>query len=150
MRTRSYKDLQVWQRCIELVLEMYKLTDHFPKSETYGLASQMRRSAVSIPSNIAEGYKRGNLGEYIQFLCFADASAAELETQLIIAKKLYGQLDFSKVEPLLMEIQKMLAVMIKRLRANRWTLYATQAQPARRRLRVAFWLLRLHLLALFL
>ncbi|MFA4827500.1 MAG: four helix bundle protein, partial [Candidatus Shapirobacteria bacterium] len=81
--------------------------------------SQMRRAAVSIPSNIAEGYKRRNLGEYIQFLSIADASAAELETQAIIAKELYSNVDLALAEPLLEEVQKMLIVMIKKLSANR-------------------------------
>lgn len=115
----SYKQLQVWQRAIELVKEIYKVTEKFPKEELYGLVSQMRRAAVSIPSNIAEGYKRRNLGEYIQFLSIADASAAELETQIIIAKDLYRKADFNNVESLLGEVQKMLAVMISKLNAKR-------------------------------
>lgn len=115
----SYKDLKVWQRSIELVKEIYKITESFPKSEVYGLTSQMRRSAVSIPSNIAEGYKRRGLGEYIQFLGIADASTAELETQLIISKDLYTSVDFSKSESLLLEIQKMLIVLIKKLDSSR-------------------------------
>jgi four helix bundle protein len=63
----SYKELKVWQRSIELVEFVYGVTDKLPKKEIYGLSSQMRRSAVSIPSNIAEGYRRKRLGEYIQF-----------------------------------------------------------------------------------
>ena len=121
MYAQSYKDLQVWQRSIELVEEIYNLTRAFPKTETYGLTSQMRRSAVSIPSNIAEGYKRRNLGEYLQFLRIADASAAELETQIIISKKVQEikNLDYLKVDGLLEEVQKMLSVMIKKLNAKR-------------------------------
>ena len=115
----SFKQLEVWQRSIELVKEIYRTTEKFPKSEIYGLSSQMRRSAVSIPSNIAEGYKRQGLGEYLQFLSIADASAAELETQLIIAKNIYLNLDFLKVESLLIEIQKMLFVLIKKLNNKR-------------------------------
>ena len=88
MQLESYKQLTVWQRSIELVKEIYKVTEKFPKSELYGLVSQMRRSAISIPSNIAEGYKRKNLDEYVQFLSITDASAAELETQIIISKNL--------------------------------------------------------------
>ena len=119
MKINSFKDLIVWQKAIELVKEIYNVTNLMPKSELYGLVSQMRRAVVSIPSNIAEGYKRKNLGEYIQFLSIADASAAELETQIIISKNLYGKLNFSKSESLLTEIQKMLFVIIKQLNAKR-------------------------------
>ncbi len=104
---------------MELVKEIYNLTEKLPKSERYGLTSQMRRAAVSIPSNIAEGYKRKNLGEYIQFLCIADASGAELETQILLTKDLFPKTDYSKAESLLEEVQKMLIVMIKKLNAKR-------------------------------
>lgn len=119
MYINSYKELQVWQRSIELVREIYRTTGEFPKSELYGLVSQMRRAVISIPSNIAEGYKRRNLREYLQFLSIAEASAAELETQLIISKDLYPNIDFSKSGQLLDEVQKMLFVMIKKLNAKR-------------------------------
>jgi len=119
MYLESYKQLEVWKRSIELVKEIYRITDQFPKSELYGLVSQMRRAVVSIPSNIAEGYKRRNLGEYVQFLSIADASAAELETQIIIAKDFYAKIDFGKAESLLLEIQKMLTIMIRKLNAKR-------------------------------
>lgn len=111
----SYKQLKVWQRSIEVVREIYYLTSCFPKSEMYGLISQMRRSAISIPSNIAEGYRRKTIGEYLHFLAITNASAAELETQIIISKDLYSEINFSKVELLLEETQKMLAVLIKKL-----------------------------------
>ena len=111
----SYRELIVWQKAIELVKEIYKITDQFPKSELYVMVSQMRRSAISIPSNIAEGYKRRSL-DYVRFLCIADASAGELETQIIIAKDLYSKIDFKRAEFLLEEIQKMLFAMIKKLR----------------------------------
>ena len=88
----SYKELLIWQRGIELVRELYILTDSFPKMEVYGLTSQMRRAAISIPSNIAEGYTRGHSRQhhqdFIHFLRIAFASGAELETQLIIAREL--------------------------------------------------------------
>ncbi len=88
----SYKELLIWQRGIELVRELYILTDSFPKTEVYGLTSQMRRAAISIPSNIAEGYTRGHSRQhhqdFIHFLRIAFASGAELETQLIIAREL--------------------------------------------------------------
>lgn len=119
MYLESYKQLEVWKRSMELVKEVYRITEQFPKSELYGLVSQMRRAVISIPSNIAEGYKRRNLGEYVQFLSIADASAAELETQIIIAKDLYPKIGFSKAESLLEEVQKMLVVMIRKLNAKR-------------------------------
>lgn len=86
-----------------------------PKNEVYGLCSQMQRSAVAIPSNIAEGCKRNHRAEFIQFLGIANASSAELETQLIIAKRLYSGIEFSKAESLLVEVQKMLHVLISKL-----------------------------------
>lgn len=119
MYIESYKDLKVWQRSIELVKEVYKISSELPKSELYGLISQMRRAAVSIPSNIAEGYKRRNLGEYIQFLSIADASAAELETQLILTKEIYKNINVIKARALLEEVQKMLISLIKKLNPKR-------------------------------
>jgi four helix bundle protein len=119
MAIQSFKDLIVWQKSIQLVKEIYAVTDLFPKHELYGLTSQMRRSAVSIPSNIAEGYKRKGLGEYLYFLSIADGSSAELETQIIVAKEIYCTLDFSKCEYLLIEVQKMLYSMIIKLKSAR-------------------------------
>ena len=119
MYAKTYKDLVLWQKAICLVQEVYAATENFPKTEVYGLTSQMRRAAISIPSNIAEGYKRRNLGEYIQFLSIADASGAELETQIIIAKKIYPSVILSRPESLLEETQKLLCVFIKKLNAKR-------------------------------
>ncbi|GAB4440096.1 MAG: four helix bundle protein [Anaerolineae bacterium] len=85
---KSYQDLKVWQKAVETVTEIYRMTKGFPKEEMYGLVSQMRRSAVSVPSNIAEGWGRGNTKEYIRFLTIARGSLLELETQLIISEKL--------------------------------------------------------------
>ncbi len=84
----SFKQLKIWQKGIEIVKDVYELTKKFPKEEVYGLTSQMRRSAVSIPSNIAEGFKRFHNKENKQFLYVALGSAAELETQLVIANEL--------------------------------------------------------------
>ena len=86
-----------------------------PRDEVYGLTSQMRRAAVSIPSNIAEGHQRKNLREYLQFLRISYGSAAELETQLLISKEIYTKIDFSESESLLKEVQKMLNVLIQKL-----------------------------------
>lgn len=85
---KSHKDLDVWQRSISFVTHIYKITETFPKSEMYGLTSQIRRSAVSIPSNIAEGASRQFKTEFRQFLYIAMASSKELETQLIISDNL--------------------------------------------------------------
>lgn len=111
----SHKDLVVWQNSIKLVKEIYRLTGEFPKSELYGLVSQMRRSAVSIPSNIAEGYKRRTRGEYLQFLGIANGSIAELETQVIISQDIY-QKNLSAILNEIEQIQKMLSAMIRNLR----------------------------------
>lgn len=115
----SFKQLIVWQKSMELVFLIYDLTARFPKEERFGLCSQMRRASVSIPSNIAEGYRRKGLGQYIHFLTIADASSAELETQLLLVDKLYPQIDTKKCFQLLIEIQKMLYVLILRLSENR-------------------------------
>ena len=104
MAAQSYKNLTAWQKAIDLVKEVYKITDHFPKTEQYILISQVLRSAISVPSNIAEGYRRRHRLEYIHFLSISIASAAELETQLIIAKDRYAKIDYSKAEKLLNEI----------------------------------------------
>jgi len=115
VENKSHKQLTVWQKSINLVENVYILTSKFPKTEIYGLASQMRRAAISIPSNIAEGQKRKNLPEYLQFLRIANGSAAELETQIIIAKRLYPELNYEIVNALTEEVQKMLAVLIRTL-----------------------------------
>jgi four helix bundle protein len=103
---------------MELVEEIYKITEKFPKSQVFGLSSQMQRAAVSIPSNIAEGAKRNHKTEYIQFLSVANGSAAELETQLLLAQKLYPDLGikFDKALSLTEEILKMLYNFIRTLK----------------------------------
>lgn len=116
----SYKDLIVWQRAIELVVEIYKLTEDFPREEIYGLTAQMRRSAVSIPSNIAEGRFRGTKKDYSQFLRIAYGSGAELETQIEISRRLpkTKELDYLKASSLLEEVMKMLNVIIRKFNPN--------------------------------
>jgi four helix bundle protein len=86
--TRSYKDLVVWQKAIELAKLVYKLTQNFPSAEKFGLIAQTRRAAVSIPSNIAEGQARHTTGEFIQFISHAEGSVAELDTQLVLSIEL--------------------------------------------------------------
>lgn len=87
-KIRSFRDLKIWREGIILVKETYELTSGFPKEELYGLSSQMRRAAVSIPSNIAEGFRRKHNKEYKQFLNISLGSLAELETQIVIAEEL--------------------------------------------------------------
>jgi len=112
---KSYKDLIIWQKGIDLVIEIYKLTDQFPKSEIFNLTSQMRRASVSIPSNIAEGRKLSSKYEFIRFLKIAFGSGAELETQIEIAKKLnYLSLDqYQSSENILNEVMRMLNKIIR-------------------------------------
>lgn len=113
----TYKNLVVWQKSIDLVIEIYRLTSLFPKTELYGLTNQMRRASVSIPSNIAEGYTRKHRREYIQFCRVAFGSGAELETQIIIARRLefVPLMEFKKSDELLDEIMKMLNRLIASL-----------------------------------
>jgi four helix bundle protein len=85
---KSYKDLLIWQKGIKIVVIVYELTEKFPKEEQYALTSQLKRAALSIPSNIAEGYGRNSTQSYIHFISIARGSLFELETQLIIAEKL--------------------------------------------------------------
>jgi len=115
----SYKDLVVWQRAVELVVAVYELTEQFPKQEIYGLTSQIRPAAVSIPSNIAEGRHRGTRKDFVNFLRIAYGSAAELETQLTIAQQLSKTkiLSYTRTSELLEEVLKMLRSMIYKLKS---------------------------------
>ena len=114
MKIKSYKELIVWQKSVELVKEIYKLTSTFPKGELFGIVLQMRRAVVSIPSNIAEGYGRKSHKEYLQFYAIAYGSTLELETQLIISKELrFAQVnEFIRSEALITEVIKMLYSMV--------------------------------------
>ena len=116
MKIQSYKELIVWQKSIQLVKEIYKLTLLFPKSEQFVIISQIHRAAISIPSNTAEGYARRSHKEYLQFYAIAYGSALEVETQLIISKELglAPAESFRKLEELLIEVIKMLYVMVYR------------------------------------
>lgn len=113
---RNHKDLIVWQKSMMLVTRLYQATQSFPKDEIYGITSQMRRAAVSIPSNIAEGYGRGYDKELIHFLYVSLGSASELETQLIISKDInYLSLEnFLELSLLNNEIIKMLSSLINK------------------------------------
>ncbi|MFH1142357.1 MAG: four helix bundle protein [Candidatus Uhrbacteria bacterium] len=114
----KHQDLIVWQKAMNLVTSIYELTDNFPKDELYGLISQMRRSAVSIPCNIAEGKRRGTRKDYARFLTIAYGSGAELETQIEISKRL-KYLSYEQIKDVLSlheEVMKMLNKMIEKLR----------------------------------
>ena len=114
----SFKALTVWQRSVELTVHVYKTTSAFPESERFGLTNQLRRAAVSVASNIAEGYGRASKGEYIQFLGHARGSNYEIETQIAIARELgFGSKEsLSKAEDLSLEVSRMLGTMILGLR----------------------------------
>jgi four helix bundle protein len=120
VRVRSFRDLQVWQRAKDLTLTIYHLTQGFPKSEAYGLTSQLRRSSVSIPSNIAEGQGRSNTREFAQFLGIARGSNCELQTQLEIARRLgFGDSKLlDQAEGFAHEVGKMIFTMLGTLRTK--------------------------------
>lgn len=127
MKIKDYRDLIVWQKSIELVVIVYKLTENFPKTELYGLASQMRRAAISVPSNIAEGQRRGSRKDFRHFLLTAFASGAELETQIEITKRLaFGQgFNYAELDNLLAEVMRMLNVLTARLQTTHYKLQTT-------------------------
>lgn len=110
----SFRDLKIWQRSIDLCVELYRETSKFPDTERFGLVSQIRRSAVSVPSNIAEGQQRNSIKEYINFLSVSSGSIAELETQLIISSKL-GFFENEKIFQEITEIEKMIKTLQKSL-----------------------------------
>ncbi len=121
MAIESYKDLDVWKVAMTLAQESYLLSAHFPKDETYGMAAQIRRAAVSIPANIAEGYGRDQTGSFIQFLRIAQGSARELETHLILAERirLIDQQAAAPVQELCERVSKMLRSLIRSLEVRR-------------------------------
>jgi four helix bundle protein len=120
---KNYRDLNVWQRAYRLCLEIYKATKTFPKDEQYNLTSQIRRAAVSIPSNIAEGYGRKTTPDYIRSLYISYGSICELETQIMIA----GDLEYIsreimvKIQEDIREVERMLKALIKSLESKRST-----------------------------
>ena len=113
----SYKELKVWQKSYDLCLEIYRITTKFPKDERYGLTSQIRRAAVSVPSNIAEGYGRKTTPDYIRALYIAYGSICELETQIMLSSDLH-YIEKKKLEKLnsdIAEVERMLKALIKSL-----------------------------------
>lgn len=128
MKIKSYKDLKVWQKAIKLAIDVFNVTKKYPREEVYGMTLQTRRAGVAIPANIAEGYARGHLKEYIQFLRIAFSSGVELETHLLIANKveMFKDRDFKLLNRRLDEIMKMLNVLmdkLKKLKTRTWCLY---------------------------
>jgi len=115
---KTHKDLVVWQKSIQFVTEVYKITRDFPRDELYGLVSQLRRAAISVPSNIAEGAGRFSKREFCQFLYFSLGSTSELETQLIISRNLdyLGNEVFNNFITNLSEIRKTLLGLIQSLK----------------------------------
>lgn len=128
----SYKDLVVWQKAMQVVTDIYELTRTFPKHEQYGLTSQMQRAAVSIPSNIAEGYRRGTRKDYRSFLLTSLASGAELETQIEIAVRVgyvgHNSTCLERLRATLDEVMRMLQTMTKKLSCPPTT-YPLQPTP---------------------
>jgi four helix bundle protein len=119
-KIQTHKDLIVWQKSVDLVLDIYKITETFPKEERYGLTSQLRRATVSIPSNIAEGKYRGSRKDFAHFLRIALGSSAEIETQILVANKLgwLKEKDFVRIGALLSEVGKMLNGLCQKLVAG--------------------------------
>jgi four helix bundle protein len=114
---KSYRELIVWQRSIELSVALYELTRQFPREEIYGLTSQLRRAGVAVASNIAEGWGRGSRPDYRNFLCIARGSALEVQTQLVITRRLgYGKMkNLEQAEGLSIEVGKMLWAMVEKM-----------------------------------
>jgi four helix bundle protein len=117
VKASNYKDLLVWQKGITLVKVIYQITATFPAEEKFGLVSQMRRAAVSVPSNVAEGQARHTTGEFVQFVSHAEGSVAELETQLTIAVELgyCGPVPAQEAFELISELRKMLNALRRKL-----------------------------------
>jgi len=115
---QTYRELIVWQKAMSLVLKLYIETKSWPKEEVYGLTSQIRRSAVSVPSNIAEGYGRNSTGDYIRFLQIASGSLYEFQTQLEISVQLnyLSEEKYVEINSLSIEIEKMLSSLISKVK----------------------------------
>jgi len=117
VKVKHYKELKVWQKGMALAKDVYRVTEKFPAAEKYGLAAQLRRAAVSVPSNIAEGQARSGTKEFLQFLSHADGSLAELETQILLSLDLgyCGGADAAQISNGISEIQKMVAAIRRKL-----------------------------------
>ena len=120
MAIKSYRDLQVWQKAMDLVMESYRLTKSFSRSETFALSTQIQKAAVSVPANIAEGHGREHLGDYLHHLSIANGSLFELESHFQIAERLsYLQnRDLERILSLTAEVGRMLAGLIRKLKIS--------------------------------
>ena len=120
MKTSDFRELKVWQKSMDIAVDIYALVKTFPVEEKFALGDQIRRSVVSIPSNIAEGHNRNSTKDYIRFLSISRGSLAELQTQLILCKRIGYLLehDFSKIYVRLVEIDKMLTALINSLNSH--------------------------------
>ena len=118
VKVKNYKELDIWKKGIELVDEVYNVTDKFPREELYGLSAQLQRAAVSIPSNIAEGFSRQHTKEYQQFLFIALSSCSELDTQLIISarRKYISKNKLDELQEYIDHESRMIMNLIKKLR----------------------------------
>ena len=119
-KVKSYKDLIVWQKAMDMTESLYRIVKKLPKEETYALSDQMRRAAISIPSNIAEGFGRNSMKEYPQFLYIANGSVCELETQLMLCVRV-NYLKENEIQPimsLLSEIGKIIMTITKKLSSD--------------------------------
>ena len=116
MAIHSYRDLKIWQAGVELVTRVYKLTEKFPRSESFGLASQIQRAAVSVPSNIAEGHARGSGKEFRRYILIGLGSLAEMETQMVIAENI-GYVNRDEARPIF-EAADQLGKMLRNLQKS--------------------------------
>jgi four helix bundle protein len=120
-KIKTYRDLMVWQKSINIVTEIYRVAKHFPKQETFGLVLQIRKSSISIPSNIAEGYARYSNREFTRFLGIAIGPLSEMQTQLMISLNLayISENDYKTLTEDSREIERMLSSLIRKLKAKK-------------------------------
>ena len=120
MRSQSYRDLLVWKKSVELCVHVYELCSSFPKNELYGIADQIKRASVSVPSNIAEGQARERSKEFLRFLSIANGSLAELDTQRVIAERLcfLSRDESSDLDRRITEVRKMLYALMRSLKTE--------------------------------
>jgi four helix bundle protein len=119
-KVKSYRDLVVWQKAMDMVVEAYRISERLPSTEKFGLAAQIQRAAVSVPANIAEGHGRDHLGDYLRHLSIARGSLMELETHLLIAQRLsfLSSAELDTVFQMTDEVSRMLAGLSSSLRAR--------------------------------
>ncbi len=136
MKIQSYRELRAWQNSMRLAQKVYRVTKHFPREEIYALTAQIRRSAISVPSNIAEGQGRASKGEFKQFLCIARGSLFELETQFMLAKSLgyLSDQEAQELEAAIAEVAPVLSGLIRSLNEKakyRSTIHDSRFTPSR-------------------